>query len=146
MTKLRNDKKTRRDRGFSLIELMVVLVILGLIVAVVLPRLGLFMDKGGIQATKLQLKQIGAALLAYKADVGSYPTTEQGLKALVENVDSSNTNWKGPYLESRTVPKDAWKSEFIYVCPGTHQNDYDLASKGQDQKENTADDLNNWTE
>lgn len=140
-----NDKQTKRDRGFSLIELMVVLVILGLIVAVVLPRLGLFMKKGENQSTKLQINALETSLLAYKADMGSYPTTEQGLRALVENVDASNTNWAGPYLKSsKSIPKDAWHNDFIYVFPGTHQNDFDLYSKGEDQKENTADDIVNW--
>lgn len=129
--------KSKR-RGFTLLELMIVIVILGLIAGLV----GLKLIKRGEEAkltvTKVQMKNLEDALNLYKLHNSRYPTTEQGLKALVEkpDVDPIPKNWKGPYIEK--VPTDAWGNEFIYVSDGKH---FTLISPGPDGEEGTDDDI-----
>ncbi|MDD4355733.1 MAG: type II secretion system major pseudopilin GspG [Smithellaceae bacterium] len=138
-----------REAGFTLIELMVVIVILGLLAGIILPRFMGESDKAKQQTARIQIAGIETALKMYKLDNGSYPTTEQGLKALVEPPTSGNLpkNWrKGGYLEKRKVPKDPWKNEFVYVCPGSH-GDFDIISYGGDGEPGGEDfdkDINNW--
>ena len=134
-------------KGFSLIELMVVIVIIGLLVSIIAPR---FMDAPGkakqVKA-KATIESLESALKLYKLDNGAYPTTEQGLAALVQQPANTGAGWKkGGYLEKGQVPKDPWKNEFIYLSPGLH-SDFDLITYGQDgipggEEENT--DINNW--
>lgn len=121
-------------RGFTLIEIMVVIVILALLAALVGPKLMGRTDDAKIGTTKTQIKQLETALKLYKLDNGAYPGTEQGLNALVAkpSIGVIPKNYKeGGYLESKQVPKDGWGSEFIYVSPGEH-GDYDLLSYGAD--------------
>jgi len=121
-------------RGFTLIEIMVVIVILALLAALVGPKLIGRTDDAKIGTTKTQIKQLETAIKLYKLDNGAYPTTEQGLNALVEKptVGVIPKNYKdGGYLESKQVPKDGWGNDFIYVSPGEH-GDYDLYSYGAD--------------
>lgn len=146
-------KKHRVNRdgeaGFTLIELMVVIVILGLLAGIILPRFMGESDKAKQQTARVQIAGIETALKMYKLDNGSYPTTEQGLKALVEPPASGNLpkNWrKGGYLEKGKVPKDPWKNEFVYVCPGSN-SDFDITSYGGDGEpggEGFDKDINNW--
>ena len=133
-----------RESGFSLIEVIVVLVILGLLAGVVGPRLWNRVGESKAQVAKLQIEQLGNALALYRFDVGLYPTTSQGLRALVE--DPGIPNWSGPYLEKNNVPKDTWGRDYQYRFPGDH-GDYDLWSFGADGEEggegdNT--DVNSW--
>ena len=122
--------------GFTLIEIMVVIVILAMLAALVGPKLMGRADDAKIKTTKLQLKNLESALKLYKLDNGVYPSTEQGLIALVTkpSVGTIPKSYKeGGYLESnsKAVPKDAWENDFIYVSPGEH-GDYDLSSYGAD--------------
>jgi len=120
----------RDERGFTLIELLVVVIILGLLVGLVGPRLLGRVGQSRTAAAKAQVELFGAALDQYKLDVGSYPTTAQGLDALVRNPNANN--WAGPYLKKNTVPKDAWGNPYQYACcPGQH-GDYDLWTYGTD--------------
>ncbi len=146
MKATQEEARSRCNRkGFSLMELMVVLIILGLIVAIVVPRLGLFTKKGSIQAAKQQIAQLKTALEAYRADMGKYPTTEEGLKALIENPDQNATTYEpNGYLEKKKVPKDPWSNDYIYDSPGKHNNDYEISSKGPDGQAGTDDDINSW--
>lgn len=138
-----------REAGFTLIELMVVIVILGLLAGLILPRFMGESDKAKQQTARTQMSILETALKMYKLDNGSYPTTEQGLKALVEPPTSGNLpkSWrKGGYLEKGKVPKDPWKNEFIYVSPGSH-GDFDITSLGADGEaggEDADKDINNW--
>ena len=127
-------EKLNNKRGFTLIEIMVVIVILALLAALVGPKLMGRTDDAKIGTTKTQIKQLETAIKLYKLDNGSYPSTEQGLNALVAKpaVGVIPKNYKeGGYLESKQVPKDGWGNELIYVSPGEH-GDYDLSSYGAD--------------
>lgn len=123
------DKSTQR--GFSLIELMIVLVILGLIAGIVGPQAMKYLGKGKNQSAKVQIENISAALDMYRLEVGSYPTTADGLKALV-SAPSSARGWNGPYLKKGDVPKDPWNNDYQYKRPGGNGQPYDLSSFGAD--------------
>ncbi len=131
-----------RQQGFTLVEVLVVLIILGLIAALVVPRITGRVDEAKIEATKIQMRAIKDALEQYKLDNGMYPTTEQGLKALVEKpaTPPEPRRWK-QYLEK--VPKDAWDRDFIYISPGVNRP-YELKSRGPDGEEGTEDDIDVW--
>jgi len=129
-------------KGFTLIELLVVIVILGILAAIVVPRITGRVDEAKIEATKVQMKAIKDSLEQYKLDNGYYPTTEQGLRALVEkpNTPPVPTRWR-QYLDR--LPKDAWGNDFIYISPGV-QRPYELKSLGPDRREGTEDDIDVW--
>jgi general secretion pathway protein G len=125
-------EKRNRKAGFTLIELLVVMLILGLLAALVGPKLFGKVGKAKIKAAKAQISLIEDALDAFRLDVGRYPTTEEGLQALVEQ-PSGMDKWDGPYLKKK-IPKDPWDHEYVYKCPGEH-GDYDLYSFGADGEE-----------
>jgi general secretion pathway protein G len=118
----------RRERGFTLIELLVVVVILGLLAGLVGPRLFGHVGKSKLAAAQAQIELFGAALDNYRLDVGTYPPTEAGLKALQTNPGAEG--WDGPYLK-KEVPDDPWRRAYVYRAPGEH-GDYDLMSYGAD--------------
>ncbi|KAB0667417.1 type II secretion system protein GspG [Oryzomonas japonica] len=127
-------KQLNNKRGFTLIEIMVVIVILALLAALVGPKIMGRTDDAKIQTTKTQIRNLESALKLYKLDNGAYPSTEQGLNSLVTKptVGVIPKNFKeGGYLESKNVPKDGWGNDFLYVSPGEH-GDYDLYSYGAD--------------
>ncbi|MEK0361493.1 MULTISPECIES: type II secretion system major pseudopilin GspG [Pseudomonadaceae] len=137
----------RKQRGFTLIEIMVVVVILGILAALVVPQVMNRPDQAKVTVAKGDIKAIGAALDMYKLDNYSYPSTQQGLDALVEkpggNPQPKNWNRDG-YL--KRVPKDPWGNEYQYLSPGT-QGQFDLYSYGADGKQGGSDlnaDIGNW--
>lgn len=135
--------RTARQSGFTLIEIMVVMVILGLLVAVVAPNILGRGEEARIGVAKTQIRNIGNALDMYKLDNFSYPSTEQGLEALVNKPSGSPEakNWnKNGYLPN--VPVDPWKNEYQYVSPGS-QGPYDLYSYGPDGRDGGGDDITN---
>ena len=137
------------NRGFSLIELMVVIIILGILAMYIGPKLMGRTDQAKEVQTRVQIEGLETALKLYKLDNGVYPTTEQGLQALIEPPDAGTIpqNWrKGGYLEKGKIPTDPWGNEFVYLSPGT-QGDYDITSYGADGVpggENENKDINNW--
>ncbi len=131
----------RQEKGFSLIELIVVLVILGLLAAVVAPRVYDKLAKGKEQIAKIQIKELEGALQLFSFDMGRYPTTSEGLDALVHNPGGLDS-WKGPYL-AKDLPKDPWGKPYNYRCPGQH-GDYDIYSNGPDGVEGGDDDVTSW--
>jgi general secretion pathway protein G len=143
-------QKLRYDnRGFTLIELMVVIVILGILAMYVAPKIMGRPGEARQVKARLDIQNIESALKLYKLDNGIYPTTEQGLLALVEQPETGTVprKWKtGGYLEKGRVPKDPWGNDFVYLSPGL-KGDFDIISYGLDgvpggEEENK--DVNNW--
>ena len=122
----------RKKQGFTLIELLIVIIIIGLLAALVGPKLFGKVSVAKLKATKAQIELFGTALDALRLDVGRYPTTEEGLKALREKPSDMNA-WKGPYLP-KEIPGDPWGRPYIYKAPGDH-GEYDLISLGLDGAE-----------
>ncbi|MCM8761758.1 MAG: type II secretion system major pseudopilin GspG [Candidatus Omnitrophica bacterium] len=125
-------------RGFTFIELMAVIVILGILAMIVMPRFFGRIDEARITATQIQIKNLEQALRLFYMDNGFYPETEQGLKALIEKptVGRVPSKWKeGGYLEKNVLPKDAWGNDFIYLCPGRQSEDFEIISLGRDGRE-----------
>lgn len=136
-------------QGFTLIELMVVMVILGILAGLIVPRIMDRPEEARRTKAGIQIQSIEQALNLYKLDNGQYPTTEQGLLALVEapTVGVPARKWRtGGYLEKGKVPKDPWDGEFVYLSPGLH-GDFDLTSYGPDHQsggEGNDADINSW--
>ena len=124
----------RRGRGFSLLELLAVLVILGILAGIFAPKFLGQAESAKRKAAKLEIDQIGQSLDLYKLEIGRYPTSQDGLQALVA-APSGTANWNGPYLKKTSVPKDPWGNEYKYVSPGDQNRPYDIVSMGGDGKE-----------
>jgi len=130
--------------GFTLLELLVVMVIIGLLAGLVAPRYFAQVGKSQVKVAKAQIDSLEKALDQYRLDVGHYPSTEEGLQALVA-APSSEANWAGPYLR-KGIPADPWGRPYVYTQPGTH-GEYDLLSYGKDGREGgTGEDADivNW--
>ncbi len=126
------------EKGFTLIELMVVIVILGILATFLIPKIMSRPDEARIIKAKNDMKAIESALKLYKLDNGFYPTTEQGLEALIKKPDTEPIpqNWKsGGYLDSNNTPVDPWGHPYIYRSPGENGRDYEIISYGADGKE-----------
>ena len=133
----------RSTRAFTFIEIMLVVLIIGILMGVVVPRMVGQTKSAKIRACKASIRNIGVALSAFEVRAGRFPTTQEGLQALVTKPSGlSDDEWEGPYLNE--MPKDPWGQEFIYRSPGEHNADYDLISKGPDKQENTPDDIANF--
>jgi general secretion pathway protein G len=145
--------KRSMRKGFTLLEVLLVIVILVTLAALVLPNFAGVGDKAKKDATALQIKGLEDSLEIFKNHIGRYPTTEEGLKALNDKEQIQDEElakkWSGPYTgkgESTTFNvKDQWGHEFRYTCPGEHNTkSYDLYSAGPDGQEGTEDDIMNW--
>ncbi len=127
-----------KNGGFTLIELMVVIVILGILAGLVLPRFMGRTEEAKKTKARLQIENLEAALKLYKLDNGAYPTTEQGLEALTQKPSTGAIpkNWReGGYLEKTKVPEDPWGRPYVYISPGAKNKDFDLKSMGADGEE-----------
>jgi general secretion pathway protein G len=136
--------------AFTLIELMVVIVILGILAAFVVPRITKRPEDAKVTKAKIEISNLEQALELYYLDNGMYPTTEQGLSALIEKPDTGEitAGWKeGGYLNKKKLPVDPWGNEYVYVSPGVHNQDFDLFSlgkNGEDGGEGYDADITNW--
>lgn len=133
-------------RGFTLLELLVVLVVLGLLVSIVGPKYFSQLGKSEAKAAQAQIASLAKALDLYRLELGHYPSTEQGLAALHAN-PANEPKWQGPYLQ-KAAPPDPWGRPYVYKAPGEH-GDYDLSSLGKDGNPGGSGanaDLSNWQE
>ena len=139
----------RKRRGFTLIELMVVIVILSILAVYVAPKLVGREEQAKQVKARVDIEGLETALKLYKLDNGRYPTTEQGLQALVTPPDTGKApeNWsEGGYVEKGKIAKDPWGNEYVYLCPGSH-GDYDIVSYGADGEpggEGENKDIKSW--
>ena len=138
-------------RAFSLIEIMIVLAIMAILVGVVVTNFTGTMENANIDTARIFVKSSAeTALLQYKIHMGSYPTTAEGLQALITAPgNSKSSRWRGPYLDMTEVPKDPWGSEYQYKFPkerNAKPGSYDLFSCGPDGQPGNADDVGNWSE
>ena len=131
-------------KGFTLIEIMLVVIIIGVLVAMVVPNIAGRSEQARMAAARTDIDaNLSTALDLYSMDVGHYPTTNQGLKALLSD-PGSEPKWNGPYLKKRKIPKDPWARDYVYKAPGDHNKDsYDLSSLGADGTP-SDDDVTNW--
>jgi general secretion pathway protein G len=124
-----------REKGFTLIELMIVVVILGILATLLIPRIMERPEEARRMKAKVDIKTLESALKLYKLDNGTYPTTEQGLLALIKKPESAPIpkQWKeGGYIEEKSVPKDPWDNPYYYISPAPDGRDYSITSYGAD--------------
>ena len=138
------ERPIKSRRGFTLIEIMLVVIILATLAAMVMPRLTGRSEKAKVAVAKADIEShLATALKLYELDNGNFPMTAQGLEALLEESTIAPVpgNWNGPYIDK--PPLDPWGRPYAYVAPGDHNLDYDLSSKGKDEKKED-DDIINW--
>jgi general secretion pathway protein G len=136
----KRDRKETRKSGFTLIEILLVVVIIGILAAVAIPRLGGRVGQAKESAAKADINNVGMALRLYEVDNGNYPSSLQGLVT----ASGGGGTWRGPYLE-KGVPKDPWGNDYLYQYPGTHNpHSYDLSSMGADGTQ-SGDDITSWS-
>ena len=139
-------RRTRRaEGGFTLVEILVVITIIGLIMALVGPRVINYLGEAKVKAAKIQIESFSSALDLYYLDAGRYPSSSEGLAALAQRPGGSTT-WNGPYLKNGAVPNDPWGHPYLYRSPGQH-GVYDIVSYGSDGQEGgtgTAADIASW--
>jgi general secretion pathway protein G len=137
-----------RRRAFTLLEIMIALAILGLLVGLAVTNLDTIF--GGAQVKTAQLfvgEAVKLPLTTYRIQMGDYPSTSEGLQALITPPANRADQWHGPYLQDGKIPADPWGEPYVYRYPGTHnKNGYDVFSKGPDRAEGTKDDIGNWSE
>jgi general secretion pathway protein G len=136
----------RAERGFTLVEILVVITIIGLIMALVGPRVINYLGEAKVKAAKIQIESFSSALDLYYLDAGHYPSSSEGLAALAQRPGGAN-NWNGPYVKGGAIPNDPWGHPYVYRAPGEH-GAYDIVSYGSDGQEGgagTAADIVSWS-
>jgi general secretion pathway protein G len=141
----RSPRRRPTRHAFTLVELLLVLVILGTLAAIVLPRFSGTTERARRTQAQTQIATFGTALDAFEVDVGRYPSGRSGLLDLIQQ-PREGVGWHGPYPKNETsIPKDPWGNDYIYECPGKHNpNGYDLSSMGVDGRAGGDDDISNW--
>jgi general secretion pathway protein G len=132
----RDDRARQSEAGFTLVEMLVVITIIGLIMGLVGPRVLSYLSESKVKTARIQIQGFSAALDLYHLDSGRYPTSAEGLGALVQKPDGA-MSWNGPYLSSNLVPKDPWGRPYVYKFPGQH-GAYDIISLGPEGREGDA--------
>lgn len=131
-------RSSRKRRAFTLIELLLVMAILAILAAIVIPRFGNRGEQAKVAAAKSDIASYRQAISQFEVDVGRLPTTDEGLKALVEQPQNAQ-NWRGPYLETKNIKNDPWGNAYVYQQPGQQNtHTYDLYATGHEA------DCNNW--
>jgi general secretion pathway protein G len=141
----RRRRKRRGERGFTLVEILVVITIIGLIMSLVGPRVLNYLTESKAKAAKIQIESFSSALDLYFLDNGRYPSSSEGLRALVQR-PGSTMSWNGPYLKGAVVPADPWGNSYVYRAPGQHGT-FDIVSYGADGQEGgtgSASDVVSW--
>jgi len=134
----------RTQHAFTLVEMLLVLVIIGTLAAIVVPKLAGRSEQARVTAASSQISAFGTALDAFEVDNGYYPKGKDGLSDLIQQPRDASS-WKGPYLKSE-IPLDPWGSAYTYECPGKNNpNGYDLSSAGADKRAGTEDDITSWS-
>ena len=137
------ERRLYREAGFTLVEMLLVLVILAALAAIVVPRFSGRSEQAKITAAQTQIASFETALDSFEVDNGYYPKGADGLQDLIDK-PSNVTDWRGPYLK-QDIPLDPWGNEYIYECPGKYNEaGYDLMSVGPDGREGGGDDITNW--
>jgi len=144
---IRSPRRSRStEAGFTLVEMLVVITIIGLIMALVAPRVLGYLSESKAKAAKIQIESFGSALDLFYLDSGRYPTGSEGLAALVQRPGNVPT-WNGPYLKGGVVPADPWGNAYVYRATGEH-GAYEILSYGSDGQEGgtgTASDITSWS-
>lgn len=136
-------KRTTRGSGFTLVELLLVLVILATLAAIVVPKFSGRTEQAKITSAQTQISFFETALDNFEVDNGYYPQGDDGLQQLIEQSKDAK-NWRGPYLK-QAIPLDPWENSYIYECPGkNNEASYDIMSMGPDGRKGTDDDIVNW--
>jgi general secretion pathway protein G len=150
MIRQRQQRLRRRasggEAGFTLVEILVVITIIGLIMALVGPRVLNYLAESKVKAARIQVESFASSLDLFYLDAGRYPTTSEGLAALAARPGAAET-WNGPYLRTGTVPNDPWGHPYVYRSPGEH-GPYDIVSYGADGQQGgtgTAADIESWS-
>ncbi|HEX3047761.1 MAG TPA: type II secretion system major pseudopilin GspG [Bacillota bacterium] len=147
--KIKPRAKRNNEKGFTIVEILAVITLIGFLLVLVVPSVVRSLTQGRIKITQNQIAATENIIVQYYTDCGTYPTTEQGLKALVEKPSTAPEGWSGPYVQkAKTTFTDGWSRPLKYICPGNHNPDsYDLYSLGANGIEggSGADaDLGNW--
>ncbi len=146
MKRKRRAARGRGEDGYTLVEILVVITIIGLVVGLIGPRVLNYLGESKVKTAKIQIQGFASALDLYYLDTGRYPSGSEGLGALVQR-SGSLTSWNGPYLKGGSVPNDPWGKPYTYRSPGEH-GAYDIISYGADGQEGgagTASDVTSWT-
>jgi general secretion pathway protein G len=136
----------RRWRGFTLLELMVVLLILALLASIAAPRVTKYLRRAKVETARIQVDALGAAIDSFNLDTGRFPSQDEGLAALVEKPTEASS-WDGPYLKKKASLTDPWGQPYLYRFPGQKGSEYDIYSLGADHREGgegDALDIGNW--
>jgi general secretion pathway protein G len=144
MKNLKKQKRNLKHSGFTLVEMLLVLVILATLAAIVVPKFAGRTEQARITAAETQINSFELVLDTYEVDNGFYPKGSKGLEDLVEQ-PSNAQNWRGPYIDE--VPQDPWGNDYVYECPGKHNtSSFDIMSMGPDGRSGGDDDISNWKE